>query len=59
MKNKLRTYDNVQKITIGQGDDYITNYPSFKEKHKLTVIGLSKQLALDSDSKAKKIKINK
>ena len=24
MKNDLRTYDTVQKMTIGQGDDYAT-----------------------------------
>ena len=35
VKNNLRTYDNVQKIMIGQGDDYKTgcllDYPYFKE----------------------------
>ena len=24
VKNDLRTYDNIQKIATGQGDDYIT-----------------------------------
>ena len=24
-KNNLRTYDNIWKIAIGQGDDYMTN----------------------------------
>ena len=37
VKNDLRTYDNVQKITIGQGDDYTTNclldHPYFKENY--------------------------
>ena len=35
VKNNLRTYDNVRKIVIGQGDDctivYLVDYPYFKE----------------------------
>ena len=34
VKNNLRTYNNIQKIAIGQGDDYTTgcilNYPCIK-----------------------------
>ena len=26
IKNDLRTYDNIQKIATGQGDDYTTGY---------------------------------
>ena len=55
-KNDLRTYDNIQKVTTGQGDDYTTgcllDYPYFKEHYQLIVIDLSKQQALDADSKA-------
>ena len=56
MKNDLRTYDNVRKVTISQGDDYATgcllDYPYFQENYKLIVIDLSKQQALDADPKA-------
>ena len=55
-KNDLRTYDNIQKVTTGQGDDYTTgcllDYPYFKEHYQLIVIDLSKQQALDADPKA-------
>ena len=55
-KNDLRTYDNVQKITIGQGDDYATgcllDYAYFKENYKLIAIDLSKQQAIDADPEA-------
>ena len=54
-KNDLRTYEDVQKITIGQGDDYATgcllDYAYFKENYKLIAIDLSKQQALDADPK--------
>ena len=36
LKNYLRTYDNIQKISTGQDDDYTTaclpDYPFFKKK---------------------------
>ena len=53
VKNDLRTYDNILKITIGQEDDYTTgcllDYPYFKENYKLITKDLSKQQALDAD----------
>ena len=56
MKNDLRTYDNVRKVTISQEDDYTTgcllDYPYFQENYKLIVIDLCKQQALDADPKA-------
>ena len=56
LKSNLRTYDNIWKITTGQGDDYATvcllGYPYFKEHYKLIAIDLSKQYALDADKKA-------
>ena len=37
VKNDLRTYDNIQKTTIGQGDDHATGCllynPYFKKKN--------------------------
>ena len=46
VKNDLKTYDNIQKITIGQGDDYTTSclldYPYFKKYYKLIATDLSK-----------------
>ena len=49
IKNDQRTCDSIQKIAIGQGDDYATgcllDYPYFKE-HKLIVLDLSKQQEL-------------
>ena len=48
MKNDQITYDNIQKIAAGQGDDYTTgclrDCPYFKEHYKMISIGLSKQL---------------
>ena len=53
--NKI-TYDNIQKTATGQGDDYATNcildYVYFNNDLKMIVIDLSKQQALESDSKA-------
>ena len=56
VKNNFRTYDNIQKITIGQRDDYTTgcllDYNYFNEYYKMIAIDLSKQPALDADPKA-------
>ena len=47
LKNNLRTFDNIRKISIGQGDDYTTDrildYNYFNEYYKMIVIDLSKQ----------------
>ena len=57
LKNNLRTYNNIRKIAIGQGNDYRTgcllDYPYFQKYYKLTAINLSKQQKLDTDPKAK------
>ena len=56
LKNNLITYDNIRKIVTGQGGDYTTgclldnNY--FNNYYKMIAIDLSKQQALDADSKA-------
>ena len=56
VKHKLMTYDNIQKIAIVQGDDYITgcllDYNYFKKYCKMIAIDLSKQQALDAYRKA-------
>ena len=56
VKSDMRTYDNIQKIGTGQGDDYATgcllDYPYFKEHYQLIAKDLSKQQKLDPDLKA-------
>ena len=53
IKNNLRTYYNIRKITTGQEDDYATgcllDYHYFKEYYKIMAIDLSKQQALDAN----------
>ena len=48
VKNDLITYENIQKIATGQGDDYTTgcslDYNCFKNYYKITAIDLSKDL---------------
>ena len=55
VKNHKVTYENIRKITIGQGDDYTTgcllDYTYFK-KYKMIAIDLSKQQVLDANPKA-------
>ena len=55
VKTDQRTYDNIQKATTGQGDDYTTSfqidYQYFKEHWKMKAIDLSKQQELDGDVK--------
>ena len=56
VKNNLRTNENIRKITTGQRDEYTTgcllDYNYFNNYFKMIVIDLSKQQALDADSKA-------
>ena len=48
-----KTYENIRKIAIGQGDDYTTgcllDYPYFKNHYKMIAIDLRKLQALDAD----------
>ena len=50
INNNLKTYDNIRKIAIGQGDDYTTgcllDYTYFKNYYKMIVADLSRQQAL-------------
>ena len=56
INNMIKTYENIRKITTGQGDDYTTgcllDYTYFKIYYKMVVADLSKQQALDPDPKA-------
>ena len=56
VKTDKRTYDNILKITAGQGDDYTTgcllDYLYFKNLNKIMAIDLSKKQALDAAPKA-------
>ena len=56
VKSDMRTYDNIRKIAIGQGDDYSTgcllDYNYFNKHYKMIAIDLTKQPALDADLKA-------
>ena len=55
-KNDKVTYENIRKISTGQGDDYTTGcmltIPISKNITKWLQIDLSKQQALDADPKA-------
>ena len=56
VKNDKVTYENIRKITTGQGDDYTTgcllDYTYLKKYYKMIAIDLSKQQVLDADPKA-------
>ena len=56
INNMIKTYQNIRKTTIGQGDDYTTgyllDYSYFKKYYKMIAVNLSKQQALDADPKA-------
>ena len=51
-----KTYENIRKIAIGQGDDYTTgcllDYSYFKDHYKMIATDLSKQQDLDADPRA-------
>ena len=53
IKNDKLTYENIRKITIGQGDNYATgcllDHVYFKHYYKIIAIDLSKPQALDAD----------
>ena len=56
IKNDKTTYNNIRKISTGQGDDYTTGcllgYAYFKNYYKMIAIDLIKQQALDFDPRA-------
>ena len=49
----IKQYDEVRKVSTGQGDGYATgcllDYAYFKDNYKITVVDLSKQKALDAN----------
>ena len=53
VKNGIRTYNNIRKISTDQEDDYTTDclldYNYVKEHYKMIAIDLSKQQELGSD----------
>ena len=56
INSMTKTYENIRKIAIGQGDDYTTgcllDYSYFKDHYQIIAIDLSKQQALDADPRA-------
>ena len=56
IRNNLITYDNIRKISTGQGDYYTTgcllDYDYFNKYYKMIATDLSKQQALDADPEA-------
>ena len=52
----VKQHDEVRKVSTGQGDDYATgcllDYVYFKDNYKLIAVDLSKQKALDADTRA-------
>ena len=55
INDSVRQYDEVIKISTGQGDDYATNclldFAYFENNYRLIAADLSKQKALDADSR--------
>ena len=51
----IKQYNEVRKISTGQGDDYTTgcllNFAYFKNNYKIIAADLSKQKVLDADSR--------
>ena len=52
----IKEYDEVKKISTGEGDDYTTDclldFAYFEKNYRLIAVDLSKQKALDADSRA-------
>ena len=56
INGSIKRNDEVRKISTGQGDDYtagcLLDFAYFEKNYRLIVVDLSKQKALDADSKA-------
>ena len=52
----IKQYDEVRRVSTGQGDDYTTgcllDYGYFKDNYRLIAVDLSKQKVLDGDPRA-------
>ena len=56
INDSIKQYDEVRKVSTGQGDDYTTgcllDFAYFKKNYRLIAADFSKQKALDADSRA-------
>ena len=56
INSNSETYNNIRKISTGEGDDYATgcllDYTYFKNFYKMIAVDLSKQQALDADPRS-------
>ena len=56
INDSIRKYDEIRKISTGQGHDYTTgclfDFSYFEQNYRLIAADLSKQKALDADSRA-------
>ena len=56
INDSIKQYDEIRKISTGQGDDYTTgcllDFSYFEKTYRLMAANLSKQEALDADSRA-------
>ena len=56
INDSIKQYDEIRKKSAGQGDDYTTgcllDFSDFEKNYKLIAADLSKQKALDADSRA-------
>ena len=56
INDSIKQYDEIRKISIGQGDNYTTGcllyFAYFKEKYRLMAADLSKQKGLEADLRA-------
>ena len=56
INDSIKQYDELRKISIGQGDDYTTDclldFAYFEKNQRLFAADLSKQKALDADTRA-------
>ena len=56
INDSIKQYDEIRKISIGQGDDYTTgcllDSAYFEKNYRLIAADLSKQKVLDTDSRA-------
>ena len=56
INDSIKQYDEIRKISTGQGDDYTTgcllDFAYFENNYRLLAADLSKRKALDADSRA-------
>ena len=54
--DSIRKYDEIRKVSAGQGDDYTTgfllDFAYFEKNYRLIAADLNKQKALDADPRA-------